>query len=383
MNERKIVNLGVVLVAIVLILVVNVFADIAKVDGNFSKMETKEIESLSSAESESKINNLPDGKICSYGTFLTQVVPSPDTKSCEKSISGSFEYGLSFTKNISPDVKVCACIGGNSGCGLNGKSYLCDNSDIEMSALTGQLQILEFLYECSFLEKRLSFSVGKLNPYKYFDCNSVAGDSSKQFLSSMFNSNAVISLPLYNLGVKIIYSPSPKINFLCGCFNGNRKWNALDANTFNIVEADLKMNETGNYRCMCWGDIIKGMYGLGLSFDQSVCKNIVLFMRCAYQNRGLENNVSSNSWSFGTQIHGDLWHRKQDNMGAAVGQIFPLDKTEAEVYYNFQVTKTVAVSPIMQYIVNPDCENVSSDIDDALTDENSIFVFTLRTKISL
>jgi hypothetical protein len=392
------VNLYAILVIMLALFKISTFADSLEEDVMFLKKEIAKIKSSGIVGSQRE-SSLGDIKIDGYGTFVVQATPKVNKESHKKSINGSFEYGVYLTKEVSVDAKVYMHVKGATGYGLNDKLHLYSNLNAAASTTNSDLKILEFLYEQSLRNKKFKLTLGELNPTRYFDCNIVANDETRQFLASMFVNNPAIAFPSYSLGLKIEYLPSDDIGFAYGYFNANEEWNNMDVNNFNIIEADFKMLETGNYRLMCWknfGD--SGIYGLGINFDQSVHEDITLFTRYAYQNNSNQYDeasfVASNSWSFGAQFSGGLWHRKQDKVGIALGQIFPLkewikhkkysntEETQIEVYYSLRVNDNIAVYPIAQYVAKPYGGNIITDEAIEVTNDKNIFAFTLRTNIT-
>jgi len=121
-------------------------------------------------------------------------------------------------------------------------------------------------------------------------------------------------------------------------------------------------------------------YGLGLNWEQEVIKNIGLFSRVGWNNGQCESwTFTDVNWtaSMGISIDGELWGRINDNFGIMyvvsgaskanrnflkAGGTDMLDGDGAlnyhpervlELYYDFQIWKSLHISPDFQFVVNP------------------------------
>jgi carbohydrate-selective porin OprB len=85
---------------------------------------------------------------------------------------------------------------------------------------------------------------------------------------------------------------------------------------------------------------------------------------------------TKSAWSTGFQYAGLIPARKDDLLGFAYGQIQTVgtssDEKLAEVYYKVKVNDQIAITPLVQYLINPEGSR----------DRDNVVVMGLRTRIS-
>jgi carbohydrate-selective porin OprB len=358
-------------------------------------------------------------------TIVLQGTTKAHDGSDKGSIDASYSYDLELSKEFDNDSSIFVHIEGSAGEGLNSKLSLFSVLNGDSGSTESLLEISELWYEKGLFDKKLTLTFGKLDPAGYFDANEAANDETEQFLAGMFVNNAAVALPEPTLGLRATYAPIEWLELTYAYFNQNEQWEHIDTNGFNIVEAAYKLSDTGNYRLLYWANAVgiydfkKGDigldYGIGISADQAVNENIVLFARFGYRNPDavtIEPEVDENddiigfeitpqiSWSIGAQFKGALWNRENDAAGIAVGQnIISKDlvkfanerlfsgadiikseaETQAEIYYKFAVNDNIALTPVLQYVSKPFGGN-SLDSKSKVID--SSFTFGIRTQIS-
>ena len=145
---------------------------------------------------------------------------------------------------------------------------------------------------------------------------------------------------------------------------------ALDLGTQAFATPDINLVRNGD----------KSKYGIGLNLEQAINENIGIFMRAMWADGRTETYAFTeidHSFSGGTLIKGNAWHRPDDTVGlafsinglskahheylAAGGLGFFLGdgnlnyQTEniAEVFYNLKLTKFAWLSADYQHINNP------------------------------
>jgi len=275
------------------------------------------------------------------------------------------------------------------------------------------VRVAELWYEQALFKDRVALTFGKIDPTVYFDNNEVANDETTQFLSNMFKTNSAIEFPDNTVALRAAVMPVDWLELNYGAFNTNGNWDEIADNLFHVGQVTFKTNFfdlPGNYRFLGWQnrahhtkwlDMEKqkeDMYGFALSFDQKVHDIVTLFARYGWQDPKVFNpdimasgdlNYSlKQSWSTGLEIEGKPWHRENDVIAFAVGQVIPSkdykrafdpelnckDEGHLEAYYRIHINDHLSISPDLQYIWDP----FGKDIAD---DTNSVFVGGMRAQV--
>lgn len=287
-------------------------------------------------------------------------------------------------------------------------------SNVNKDAINEEhVSVAEILYEQGLFENKAILTFGKLDPSAYFDNNKVANDETTQFISNIFRNNPTIEFPDNTVAVRAAVLPIDWLELNYGVFDGNSDWDNIGDNLFHAGEVTFKANFAGlegNYRVYGWYSKARhiewldaekqkeALYGLGLSFDQKLCGEMTAFARYGWVDprrynpdltaSGELNYSLEHSWSTGLEIQGKPWHRDNDVLALAVGQVIPSDdykkafepelnaKVEGhlEAYYNIHINDHLAVSPDIQYIWNPFGKDIAEDT-------NGIFVGGVRAQV--
>jgi carbohydrate-selective porin OprB len=366
----------------------------------FALTVSEEIDNLKKDVEELKrVKSSGDGdglgiNIGAEATFVLQSSPKLNDGSDKKKSDAALAVSLTLTREFSNGGTAFAELKSGIGEGLNSGLRL--YSDLYSSVEDRDFDFRQLWYEQSLFDDKVKWTFGKLDACEYFDTNAIANDETEHFLAALFVNNPTIVLPDNNIGLRVSYSPFDCIDINYAYFNQSEEWDNIDRGGFNIVEADCKLSETGNYRILYWQsneDSDDTINGAALSFDQGITEDVSLFARYGYANPEIQ------SWSFGSQIKGSLWSREDDAVGIAVGQVIPSQKwggqyysdfdetnystrpeTQAELYYNFALNKNIVLSPVFQYAIDPCGRNIYYD---DIQNKDNIFTFGLRTKIIL
>jgi TolA-binding protein len=256
----------------------------------------------------------------------------------------------------------------------------------------------------------LEINFGKMDPFVFFDQNTVANDETRQFLNTVFVHNALLDAG-GDIGVDANgFSPGFRLSYLnqeakpeswrasLGVFGSGRGANYERFFSSPLVIAQLETQRKflggldGNYRIYAWrngqGPAYDGTFeshaGWGLSFDQRVGDYTTLFGRLGQQTTG--HVRFDRALSFGAELGGSYWERGGD----AIGLAFGLQHTSAdfnrdsatvdadgdgvpdygytasgsekvlEAYYRYRIHKQFELSPDFQYISNPGGHGASS-----------------------
>ncbi len=243
-----------------------------------------------------------------------------------------------------------------------------------------KLEVTEAWYEKTFLDYRLTFTIGKVDLTNYFDGSEVANDETTQFLATGFVNSIAIEFPDNTIGARLTLSPMEHLDISIGWQDGDGDFEDIFDGSFVIGEVDIKPklgDLQGNYRVYGWingqdhedfGDPInvdEDNLGVGVSLDQQVTNYLTLFTRIGYQDKDV--NEFDIAWSGGLGLSGSLWGRDNDVLGIAYGQailsddfennlrangISPNDEGHLEIYYSIVINDNLAISPDIQVVTN-------------------------------
>jgi hypothetical protein len=240
--------------------------------------------------------------------------------------------------------------------------------------------------------EHLQFTVGKIDPFVFFDQNAAADDESSKFMNNVFVHN-----PLLDSGGDIGadqygFAPGAIVQYLneqektrawglsLGMFGSGPGANfsgSLDK-PFIIAQADTgwRFNYLpGTYRAYAWRNgrgqgydgVERSHSGWGMSIDQKVADTLTLFGRYGHEVAGkvrFDRAVTG-----GIEINGAGWGRAADALGLALGALrtsedfrrdAPADpnfgytpqgwEQQVEAYYRYRVNSRLEVSPNLQLI---------------------------------
>lgn len=237
---------------------------------------------------------------------------------------------------------------------------------------------------------RVALTVGKMDPFAFFDQNGVADDESSRFLNNVFVHN-----PLLDSGGQLgadDYGVTPGLRI--AYMDEENGWGASlglfgagDASSFGRsftrpfaiaqVEKDVRVlgGLEGSYRLYAWNNPQAAGYdgmershaGWGVSADQKVSESLTLFTRYGHGMRG--RAAFDRAVTVGGELAGDGWARGSDGVGFAWAWLrsskgFRADSAAladwaynasgaeqlAEFYYRFQLNDHLALTPDLQFI---------------------------------
>lgn len=235
---------------------------------------------------------------------------------------------------------------------------------------------------------QVEVTLGKIDPFGFFDGNNVAEDESEQFLNLAFIHN-----PLLDAGGDIGVgehgaSPGLRVAYVSDSNGGNHVTATLglfgageDADYVDIYRKPLVIGQleyagkpfaglAGAYRLYVWSNgraadpsgNDERHRGWGISVDQQVADHITLFSRIGVSTEG--ETAFDRACTLGVQFDGNLWGRVEDRIGLAAGW---LDggaeaETPVELYYAWQINDLVQVAPSLQWIGNPGGVQATADV---------------------
>lgn len=259
---------------------------------------------------------------------------------------------------------------------------------------------------------QLELTIGKIDPFGFFDGNNIADDESEQFLNLAFIHN-----PLLDAGGDVTpgdhgASPGFRVGYVSDINGGNNVTAALGvfaaggdgaglggSNYTDSFKNPLVIGQVeyagktfggmeGAYRLYGWtngraydvaltGTTLERHTGWGISLDQQVAEHVTLFSRLGFSTQG--NVLFDRAYTLGAQFDGGLWGRENDRIGVAAGWLEASNvsgqtgaEKPIELYYALQVNDQIQVSPSLQWIREPG----------GATGASNVTVWGLRAKAS-
>ena len=239
-------------------------------------------------------------------------------------------------------------------------------------------------YYSFFGHKKISFDIGQMDPYAFFDGNNYSDDESETFLNLAFIHN-----PLLDVGGDLnpgTYGGTPGIHFkyshnsifaqLATYGSGlgadfeesiHNRITIAQLTWFQEMTEDLKKS----YRLYYW-DRKKGIdvdgnslmpkaTGWGLSVDHDINNYFSLLSRFGKSLDSSKDESISNAFTAGLNISGSLFGRADDNIGIATGSIKMYEDDNerfSEIYYKFFINKNFEISGSVQNLNMIDSESI-------------------------
>jgi len=243
--------------------------------------------------------------------------------------------------------------------------------------------------------QRLTFNVGKMDPFLFFDQNAAADDETTRFMNNVLVHNPLLDsgggmgMDAYGFtpGVRVAYADERQsgqswgLSF--GVFGSGAGADFSGSLSHPTVIAQLETSPrlwslTGNYRLYAWynGDATDYVdaptinTGWGASVDQRVNEDWTLFGRFGSQFAGkVKFDVAA---SLGAETDGSRWGRGADTLGLGVSTMRTSGayrdatasgglvgyaasgwETDLEIYYRWRLNEHVEISPDLQWIFRP------------------------------
>jgi len=248
----------------------------------------------------------------------------------------------------------------------------------------------------------LYLTVGKIDPFVFFDQNAAADDESERFMNNVFVHNPLldsggdIGADAYGFqpGVILKYENSRQKGgewaLSLGAFASDTGANFSGSNRSTFVIGQAETNLRFNYlpgtaRLYAWRNTRSINYdggersnaGWGVSLDQKVLNDLTLFGRYGHHVSG--KVLFDRALTLGAELDGTRWGRSADALGLAYGWLrtsgeFRRDsltvdadgdavpdfgyaaragERQVELYYRFKLNDAIALSPNFQWISNP------------------------------
>lgn len=244
--------------------------------------------------------------------------------------------------------------------------------------------------------RQARFTAGKIDPFVFFDQNSIADDETRHFVNNVFVHNPLLDSG-GDAGVdRYGFSPGAIAAYedasdkampwgaslgVFGAGNG-ANFSASSGKPFVIAQAWVapRINALpGTYRAYAWSNARATDFddsearhgGFGISADQRVADSLTLFARYGHQTSGSVR--FSRALTVGGELDGSGWGRGADGLGMAVGMLRTSGRFAAasaadtvaygygargaerlgELYYRIHLNDHVEVTPSLQYIARP------------------------------
>ncbi|MCP4246986.1 MAG: carbohydrate porin [bacterium] len=288
---------------------------------------------------------------------------------------------------------------------------------------TRSIYVDQLWYQQTFWDGKARLRFGRLDQQGILDRNAFANSEDKQFMNTYLdNNNAIIPLVIGN-GASLFLDPTDWLGFVIGGADAEARQfeTGLDttfhdgADFFGFFQVDFRIAPVGkngpmpgNYRFGMLYDpgtkqvILNDLDGerppryetgdvrFYLSFDQMVYRESPADMQglglFARYGRGEDHDVNrlSDFWSLGLQYTGPFEGRAKDVLGLGMYSVHSshryrreidrdfVRETGYELYYRFQVTPWLQITPDLQYITNPG----------ALSDNDDAVVLGLRARVT-
>lgn len=247
------------------------------------------------------------------------------------------------------------------------------------------LNALELWWEQS-LGKSIGVRLGKLDASTLFD-PSALGNPFEQFLGNPFNLNSTIAYPAEGLGVVAQYMFTPDVSIVAAVVDANGNGSDWNFDSFFEKREHLKLFELawtpefsggkGDYNLTVWDSDARAEAGVPAGRGYTVhgeqrFGNVMPLVRYGHSSGGaaaLMNMVA---------VGAGFYHpfgRFSDGIGVGLSWGEPFgeaarDQYGVEVYYRVQITNEIAITPDIQYIIDP-ARNREVD---------SLVVFSLRAR---
>jgi high affinity Mn2+ porin len=244
---------------------------------------------------------------------------------------------------------------------------------------------------------QMEVTVGKIDPFGFFDGNNIADDESEGFMNLAFVHN-----PLLDAGGDIgvgEHGASPGVRLayvsdinggnhftaslgLFGAGSGADYWDSFDK-PLTIAQLEYAGKTLpgleGAYRLYAWNNaraldqinaldpvtgeptIEEKHNGWGISFDQQVTPHATVFARYGHSSKG--NLNFDRAYTLGGQLAGSLWGRDSDRIGLAYGALSTSSAYRNagsgsgreklyELFYAWQANDALQITPNLQFIEN-------------------------------
>lgn len=250
--------------------------------------------------------------------------------------------------------------------------------------------------------ERLYVTVGKIDPFVFFDQNAAADDESAKFMNNVFVHNPLLDsggdtgADAYGFmpGAIVKYENSGQKGgewaLSLGAFSSDTGANFSGSSRLSFVIGQAEMNTRfnhlpGTWRLYAWSNSRAQNYdatqrrntGWGASVNQKLLDDLTLFGRYGHHIGG--KVTFDRALTLGAELEGTRWGRSSDSVGLAFGRLrtsadylaesLPVagyqatgSERQIELYYRFKLNKNLDLTPNFQWIHNPGGDSTASAV---------------------
>jgi len=269
--------------------------------------------------------------------------------------SGVIDLNVSLKPTKNDEFFLRASFAKGSGFHSEGANYpfhLSPNADdlfVDLHNINGHSRdhLQEFWYAHRFsIQKDISLKLtaGIIDSSAFIDDNAYAADELGQFMNEVLVHNPLANLPSYDGGAVAEFEAGNFHIRVVGMQSKNEN-EEMDVRNYNWIGAQIGYKwenalGEGNYRCYGYTtnkrfenwdtDSYKTLKGVGLSFDQQLIKETLgAFLRAGWQDDSAIIDYNK-MVSFGLNLNGSVWGRKNDELGVGYAYLKSPSKAEAE-----------------------------------------------------
>ncbi|WP_353685553.1 carbohydrate porin [Thermodesulfovibrio sp. 3462-1] len=240
-----------------------------------------------------------------------------------------------------------------------------DDLFVDLQNINGHSRdhLQELWYSHKFpIQKDMSIKLtaGIIDSTAFIDDNAYAADELHQFMNEALVHNPLANLPSYDAGVAAEFEAGGFHLRLVGMRSKNENEN-MDVKNYNWIGAQIgyKVESSlgeGNYRLYAYttnkkfenwdADAYKALRGIGVSFDQQLIKDTLgAFLRAGWQDDSAAVDYNR-MISFGLNLNGSVWGRKDDEVGVGYAYLKSpsknLDLSRSQVFESYVKFKLFA-----------------------------------------
>jgi hypothetical protein len=248
----------------------------------------------------------------------------------------------------------------------------------------------------------LYVTVGKIDPFVFFDQNAAADDESAKFLNNVFVHNPLLDSGGDTGADRYGFQPGAIVKYenshekggewalSVGAFASDTGANFSGSNRASFVIGQAEMNTRLNFlpgtvRVYTWSNSRAQNYdaterrnrGWGVSANQKVTDDLTLFARLGHHTSGKVK--FDRAITLGGELEGNAWNRSADSLGLAFGTLKTSanwrddspsvdgyqasgSEKQTELYYRYRLNSRVDLSPNFQWIRNPGGDATASTV---------------------
>lgn len=231
-----------------------------------------------------------------------------------------------------------------------------------------EVDVREAWVKTELFRQRLAVVAGRLDLTNYFDRNAAANDETRQFLSDALVNSPVLGLTSDGAGIAAVYDPRKSWSFAFGFQQNAPAARSLSSSIVPLAEVSYTARPLslppGHYGVWVRTDNTLGGHknATGLTLDQGLTDHLMLFARVGFGYIAASStslgpaaqNGNMLFYSAGAQMQRRFVFFPGDNWGIGYAQTNLTSgaarENLGEVYYNFQMTERLRLSPRIQYV---------------------------------